>query len=644
MIEPERNIYLEDIPLIEAQERFANALKSNGRWDVLPGETLPLAQALNRVTAEPMWAKISSPHYHAAAMDGYAVHAKDTLDATETRPIGLLLGEQAYPIDTGDPLPSGTNAVIMIEDVQHLLPDQIEIRASVAPWQHVRLMGEDMVATELVLPVNHVLRPIDLGALAGCGHYMVSVRRQPRVILIPTGDELIPADHEPQPGQIIEYNSLVLAAQIVNAGGQAQVVDIVPDDQALLRAALQTALGQQPDLILILSGSSAGSQDYTASIVRELGELLVHGVAIRPGHPVILGMVENTPVIGIPGYPVSAALTGELFVLPVLAHWLGIPSPIDSLPRIQATMTRKYASPPGDDDYVRVTLAQIGDRVLATPLNRGAGVITSLVRADGLAHIPRFSEGIDIGGTVEVIIYHTLETIRRTVLAMGSHDPMIDLLGQFLATLFPGYRLASNHVGSMGGLTALRRGETHIAGVHLLDPATGEFNISYVKKYLPDTALTVMTFAHREQGLIVARNNPLNIQSIDDLLRLRYVNRQRGAGTRVLLDYELEKRGIPSQKIAGYEHEEYTHLGVAAAIASGIADCGLGVRNGAIAMNLDFIPVGWERYDLVIPDEHRQNPGVLHLLEVLTGDNFRQALSDQPGYDARETGVIQYQV
>jgi putative molybdopterin biosynthesis protein len=638
----ERNVYLNDIPLLEARARLEMALSDVERWQHLPGESIPLIEALGRITAEPVYAKLSSPHYHAAAMDGYALQANDTVYATETRPLTLKLQVQAYPVNTGDPLPSDTNAVVMVEDVQQPDSDHIEIRAPIVPWQHVRPMGEDMVATEMVLPINHAIRPVDLGAMAACGHKTAVVRRQPRVTIIPTGSELVPVGHWPQSGQIIEYNSIVLRAQVIELGGLVEITQIVPDDLERLRIAIREVWDSQPDLILVLSGSSSGSKDFTSSLIREMGNLLVHGVAVRPGHPVILGMIDRVPIIGVPGYPVSAALTGELFVQPLLAQWLGIPSPDESYPRVQAIMTRKTVSPIGDDDFVRVTVAQVGERLLATPLSRGAGVMTSLVRADGLAHIPRFTEGIDAGQPVEVMLYRSVDSIRQTVLAMGSHDTMLDLLGQYLATRHQGYRLTSAHVGSLGGLVGLKRKEAHIAGTHLLDATNGDYNISYVKQYLANEPLQVITFAHREQGLFVAKGNPLNIQSLDDLPNMRYVNRQRGAGTRVLLDYELAKRGIDSTRINGYNREEYTHLAVAAAIASGAADCGLGVRSGAIALDLDFIPVGWERYDLVIPDEHLDHPGVQGIIELLNEQAFQEVLAAQPGYDARETGKVQY--
>jgi len=656
-----RKVYLEDIPLDEACRRFIAAMESAGMWSAFPGEDVPLDGALGRVTAKPVWAALSSPGYHASAMDGYAVRSADTLGATETAPIQLRLGEQARYVDTGDPLPVWADAVIMIEQTQPVGEKAIEIQASVAPWTSVRPMGEDMVATELVLPANHVLKPVDLGALAGCGHTAVNVRRKPRVAIIPTGTELVTAEQAQRdglgPGDIIEYNSLVLAAQVREWGGEPTRYPIVPDDHERIKATVREAAVSH-DLVLINAGSSAGSEDFTARVVEELGTLLVHGVAVRPGHPVILGTVKcevesgernddsplaplftlYVPVIGVPGYPVSCALTGEIFVEPLLSHWLGLPP--REKPKLQAAITRKLLSPMGEDEWVRVTVGQVGDRTVAAPLSRGAGVITSLVRADGIVRIPRFSEGVDTGQNVTVELYRDPAEIGRTIVHIGSHDLCLDLLAQFLADA--DRRLTSANAGSLGGLVALRRGEAHLAGSHLLDPATGEYNISYVKQYLPGVPIVVVTFVHREQGLIVAPGNPKGIKGLADLARpdVRYVNRQRGAGTRLLLDYRLSQLGITPEQVKGYQREEYTHLAVAVAVQSGAAECGLGIAAAARALKLDFIPLEQERYDLVIPRTYYGSDLLRPLLDLIRGQAFRRAVSELPGYDATHMGDL----
>ncbi len=632
-----RKIYLEDIPLDEARAKLQAALLGAERAGPLEGELVPLADALGRVTAEPLRVRRSSPHFHCAAMDGYAVDAAATVSARETQALALRLGQDAYPVNTGDALPEGCNAVIMIENVNEADEETLLIYAAVAPWQHVRLMGEDMVTTETVLQVNHQLRPVDLGALAGCGHQRVLARRRPRVVIIPTGSELVPFEQEPGRGQLTEYNSLILSAQIREAGGETQVTDIVGDDAERLREALADALTQEPELILVLSGSSAGAHDYTAAAIKSMGEVLVHGIAVRPGHPVIIGMAA-TPVIGVPGYPVSAALTGELLALPLIRAWLGLTP--DEPATIAAVSTRKIASPIGDDDFVRVALAQIDGRIQATPLQRGAGVITSLVRADGLAHIPRFHEGVDRGGKLSVSLYQPLSAIERTLMIMGSHDPMLDLLATRLRLRSAAARLVSVNVGSIGGLVALRRGEAHVAGCHLFDPESASYNAPYLERYLRDEPVALVTFAQREQGLILPAGNPLDIKGIADLRRARYINRQRGAGTRVLFDYLLQQRDIAPAEIPGYAHEEVTHLAVAAAVADGIGDCGMGLRSAAEAMGLDFIGLTWERFDLAIPRRHLETAPVQALLETLNDADFKRELGAQSGYRSDQTGQV----
>lgn len=648
------SVYLHDIPLEEAQGRFEAALREAGRWGLLGKEEIPLDEgALERVLAEPVWARLSSPHYHAAAMDGFAVKAEDTAGATLTAPVSLPYGDRSSYVDTGDPLPGWADAVIPIEQVEALdeegqpagdprQPEIVRVREAFPPWKHVRVMGEDMVATQLVLPAGHVLRPVDLGAIAGSGHARVWVARRPRVAVLPSGTELVPPGEPVSPGEIVEYNSLVLAAQIRAWGGLPTRYPVTPDDLDQLRERVSAA-SREHDLILLNAGSSAGSEDFSARVVEALGELLVHGVAVRPGHPVILGMVDRegegrVPIIGVPGYPVSSALTGEIFVSPLLARWQGR-EPVRSR-TVQAALTRKVASPAGDDDYLRVAVGRVGERLLAAPLTRGAGVITSLVRADGLVVLPRGSQGAPAGETVTVQLLRTPEEIERTIFAVGSHDLTLDLLAQALAA--HGRRLASANVGSLGGLIALRRGEAHLAGSHLLDPESGEYNLGYVKRYLPGVSVKVVTLVGREQGLLVLPENPLEIESLEDLARpeVRFVNRQRGAGTRVLLDYHLDLKGIDRGSVAGYNQEEYTHLAVAAAVKSGRADVGLGIAAAAQALELDFVPLFEERYDLVIPSEHYADPLLAPLLDRIRDPAFAREVAALPGYDTSEMGRL----
>ncbi len=660
-------VYLHDIPLPEAKQRLLSALEEAGLDGVLGLEAIPLDEnALGRVLAEPIWAKISSPHYHASAMDGFAVRAADTEGALPTAPVLLSYETETVYVDTGDPLPSWANAVIPIENIEPLdvdgeissqarRPDAIRIRAAAAPWQHIRPMGEDMVATQLVLPAGHSLRPPDLGAIAGCGHDRVNVARRPKVAVIPTGSELVPVGASVERGDIIEYNSMVLAAQVKAWGGEATRYEIVPDEFEAIRDRVAEA-AQEHDLILLNAGSSAGSEDYSAEVVKALGQLLVHGIAVRPGHPVILGMVQrpkagdggesasvpgprsSVPIIGVPGYPVSTALTGEIFVEPLLARWLGR-RPAEPL-EMEATLTRKLVSPAGDDDYIRVAVGKVGERTLAAPLARGSGVITSLVRADGLVVAPRGSQGMPAGERVKVRLYRSPNEIERTIFVIGSHDITLDVLMQFLAAR--DRRVASANVGSIGGLVALRRGEAHLAGAHLLDPDTGDYNLPYLRKYLPDTAVRVISLVGRQQGLLVPKDNPKGIQRLGNLTNpeVRFVNRQRGAGTRLLLDYHLEQDDLSPQEIQGYQHEEYTHLNVAAAVASGRADCGLGIAAAAHALDLDFVPLFQERYDLIIPREFADGELLAPLMGVLEDPDFRAMVACLPGYDLEPMGKV----
>jgi len=627
--------FLRDVPAARALDAWRAAREAGGCPARLPAHLTPLAEATGRVTAAPVWASRSSPPFDAAGMDGIAVRAADTLGASETTPV--LLEPGAYDVvDTGDPMPDGRDAVVMREHV-HYAGGAAELRAAVPPYQHVRSIGEDVSAAELLLPEGHRLRAVDVAAAAAAGATELLVRRRPVVAVLPTGDEVRPVGTQPGPGEILDTNSLMLAAQAQAAGCEARTLPIEPDDPAGLAKAVSAAV-TSCDLLIIVAGSSAGRDDYTAQVIARLGALAVHGVAVRPGHPVVLGVVDGTPVLGAPGYPVSAALTFDIFAEPLLAELEGaVPR---SRPRARARLARKLASPLGMDDWVRVRLGVVGGSMVATPLPRGAGVLTSLVRADGLLVVPAGVEGHHPGEDVDIRLLRALDEIERTIVVIGSHDLVLDLAASALRAEDPAVTLASSNVGSLGGLVALRDGLCHLAGSHLLDPATGEYTMPYVRRVLGGAGVAVVRLVHRDQGLIVAPGNPLGLAGVGDLARpgVRYVNRQRGAGTRVLLDHELAAVGVAPADVDGYAREEPTHLAVAAAVAAGRGDAGLGILAAARAFGLGFVPVTREPYDLVVAAEAMESPLLAPLWALLQSDRFQAAVTELGGYSAKEMG------
>jgi putative molybdopterin biosynthesis protein len=631
--------FISDVPTESALRTWFDTCAAADCPMRLEAVNLSLQDAVGRVTAEPVWATRSSPVGDSAAMDGIAVRASDTAGATQTTP--LQLRPESYEVvDTGDPIPGGFDAVVMREHVHYVTTPEgeaAEIMSAVPPYAHVRSIGEDVSAGELLLPEGHRLRPVDVAAAAAAGATELVVRRRPRVAVIPTGDEIVQVGSPPQRDQILDTNSLMLVAQAREAGCESWATPIQPDVQEQISAVVREAAATA-DLVLVVAGSSAGRDDYTARVVDELGELAVHGVAVRPGHPVVLGAVDATPVIGVPGFPVSAALTFDIFALPLLAALEGAAPP--HRPQVSARLARKLPSVVGMDDWVRVRLGSVGGQVVASPLPRGAGVLTSLVRADGLLLVPAGVEGHHAGEEVSVQLLRRLPEIERTIVAIGSHDLVIDLAATALRSTDPTLTLVSTNVGSLGGLVALRDGLCHLAGSHLLHPKTGEYTLPYLDEMMGDRDLAVVRLVHRDQGLLVQPGNPRGITGLADLegADLSYVNRQRGAGTRMLLDQELRRLGIDPAKVSGYAREEPTHLAVAAAISAGRADCGMGIMAAARAFDLDFVPVSREPYDLVVEAGSLDDPLLAPLWKLLDSPDFHASIEALGGYATEETG------
>ena len=641
-----RRVYLAMKSLEEARELFLSRFGPDKRTGV---ETIPTEEALGRVTAVPVFAERSAPSFHSAAMDGIAVKAEWTYGTTERNPKILKIGKEAIWINTGQPLMDPFDAVIMVEKIHQVDEDHVEIRSPAYPWQNVRKVGEDIVATELLLPQNHRLRAYDMGALVSAGVFSVKVWQKPRVAIIPTGSELVHYDDLKEEGalsrgQIIEYNTLILAGLVRESGGIPTVYDIVPDNEEKIRDALAQAVDSEAHVVIINAGSSAGSKDYTVHIISEMGEVLVHGVAMMPGKPTILGVVNGKPVVGNPGYAVSATLSFEQFVRPLLYNLQG--SHAHKPKTIKVQPTRDIPSKLGLEEFLRVNIGRVGSRYVATPLARAAGSITTLTRAEGIIRIPALSEGVSQREEIEAELLVDVDDLLNTVVIIGSHDITLDILADEIRRKGENIRVSSGNVGSLGGLRALRKGTCHMSGSHLLDPETGQYNLSYIKRYLKGIPVSVYHLVLRDQGLIVAKGNPKGIKGIADLGRddITFVNRQAGSGTRVLLDYKLTQLAMKPESIKGYDHEEFTHMSVAVDVLSGAADCGMGIYAAARALNLDFIPMEREQYDLVIPTGMLDQSNIQAVLETIQSQAFRNRVTSLGGYDPSKSGQLWIEV
>ncbi|MFH1241633.1 MAG: molybdopterin biosynthesis protein [Pseudomonadota bacterium] len=641
-----RRIYLSMKSLEEAKDLFFSRFGPELRTGI---ETVKTEEALARVTAEPVFARRSAPSFHSAAMDGIAVKAEQTHGTTERSPRVLELERDAIWINTGQPLPEPFDSVIMVEKIHQVDEDHVEIRAPVYPWQNVRKVGEDIVATQLLLPQSHRISAYDLGALISAGVFSVRVWERPRVAIIPSGSELL--DHRIigdeeilGPGQIIDFNSTMLAGLVLESGGIPIVHDIIADVEEDIRKGLGRAVESDAHVVIINAGSSAGSKDFTVHAIDELGEVLVHGVTMMPGKPTILGIVNGKPVVGNPGYPVSAALSFEQFVRPLLYRLQGAHPP--KRHTIMVHPTRDIPSKPGMEEFLRVNIGKVGAKYVATPLPRAAGSITTLTRAEGIIRIPALSEGLSQGDEARAELLVDEEDLLNTVVIIGSHDITIDVLADEIRRRGYSIRISSGNVGSLGGLMALKKGTCHISGSHLLDTQTGQYNLSYIRRYLKGVRVSVFHLVLRDQGLIMAKGNPKDVRGMEDLARgdITFVNRQAGSGTRVLLDYKLNQLGIEPKSIKGYDHEEFTHMAVAVDVLSGAADCGMGIFAAAKALGLEFIQMEREQYDLIIPTGMLDLPNIRAVLETIRTQDFRERVKSLGGYDPSNSGQLWMEV
>ncbi len=632
-----RNIYLKSVEFNAALKLYREAMEQRNIRERV--EVIDTKSAMNRITATPVFARESSPNYSAAAMDGVAAISEKTRGASETRPVVLEKNRDFVYINTGGVVKAPYDTVIMIEDLVEMDEDHIEIRSSAPAWQHIREIGEDVVMGELILPSNHRLRPMDIGALLAGKVENMEVYQQPRVGILPTGSEIIDVADSGEAGKIIDSNSYMFEGMVRESGGIPKKYPVTMDDYALLKEKILQGT-RENDLFVINAGSSSGSKDFTADVIKELGEVIIHGVAIKPGKPIILGFIENKPVIGIPGYPVSAYIDFKYFVQPLIEKLGGRkPKPQRTM---EAVLARRVVSSLKHEEFIRMKVGKVGSKYMATALSRGAGVSTSLVKAEGILQVPKGLEGYEKGALVNIQLIKKPEEIENTLVSAGSHDVVMDLLSDWLQTSRPGSGLSSAHVGSFGGILALKNQECHMAPMHILDEAKGTYNKEMIQSHFPRGDMAIVKLVKRSQGLMVQKGNPKEITGLEDLTRegLQFVNRQRGAGTRILLDFYLKKLGISPSVISGYDRALTTHTAVAAAVSNNTADAGLGVYSAANALGVDFIPVEWEDYDLVIPRKHLEDPRILEMLELIKQEDFKKKIEDLGGYQTDEIGQV----
>ncbi len=628
--------YLTNVPLDQARKDYLQKLRENGFSAKV--ETVPVQSSYRRITSRAVYAKINAPHYAASAMDGIALSARDSFGATETTPIKLL-PDKFVPVDTGDPIPDGCDCVIMVEDIVKNDDGSVTIHSAASPWQHIRQIGEDICAGEMILPSFMEVTPAAIGAMIAGGVSELEVIRKPVVGIIPTGDEIVAPCSDPKPGEILEFNSSIFSAMLSDWDADAKTYPIVPDRFDAIRQTLEKAVSEC-DMVILNAGSSAGRDDYSAEAVRRVGKVLYHGIAIKPGKPAILGYSDEKPILGVPGYPVSGIIVIEELLRPLIDAWYGRQT--ESGSRTGAKLTRPLVSGLKYQEYVRVRMGYVGNKLVASPLPRGSGVVSSFMKADGMIEVPQGTEGFTAGEEVRVRLLGSKKKLKNTLVIIGSHDPLLDELADLIHREDHGLYLSSAHVGSMGGIMAVRRGEAHAAGIHLLDTETGEYNRSYINKYFPHGGVYLVRCVGRQQGLMLQKGNPLGIKTFSDISRegVRFVNRQKGSGTRVLTDWLCQKEKVDPDSVYGYDREEVTHNAVAVQISEGSADAGMGIFSAAKLYGLDFLPICIEEYDLLIPENVWGSGMVRQLIATLKSPEFRDRIEAMGGYTLDRPGEI----
>ena len=600
---------------------------------VLPSE------ALGRTLAEDVVSRRNVPHYTASAVDGYTVTALDSAGATHATPVLLESGSFAW-VNTGMPLLAG-DAVVMVEDTSLAEDGRLKIFKSLTQGENVRAVGEDVMAGQILAVAGDLVTPALISLFLCAAIADISVCARPRTLFIPTGDEIVDREswleRENIPaGVVVDSNSAFARAIFERWGFEIDVHPILPDDPAQIRAAIEEA-AKRYDLVLVSAGSAKGKRDHTADIFQDIGRMLFRAVRMKPGRPVMAANVGGKPVVCTPGFPMSCTVVLWSLVYPLLKTLANeslddaLKKSMDATGTIEAQFMLQHSSPAGVAEWLRLKIASVNGQLMAWPLTAGASVLWALAESDGIALLDEETLECEKGSRVRIYMTKKVDLAHR-LLFQGSDDPAIQLLVSLMRKC--GMDLAIRAVGSMGGLAALSRDEAHFAAAHLLEPADGSYNTSYIEKFSAGRHWRRQLVFYRQQGIIIAKGNPKNIRNFEDLTKgVVFENRQPGAGTRVLLDYMLKSKGFAAGDILGYDRQSITHLEAANKVASGVADATLGIKAAADALGLDFIAIAQEPYELVFAEGFETHEAASALLGAIASDEWRAKVERMGGYE-----------
>jgi putative molybdopterin biosynthesis protein len=625
--------FLEVVSAEEATKRFQAHLD----LAPLPAERVTLAAGLGRVLADDLAAPIDVPPFDRANVDGFALRAVDSVGAAESAPKELALNAEviacghapkvevrpgtATCIATGGVVPRGADAVVMIEHtelIEHM--PAIELRRPVTPGQFISYAGSDIARGETLMRKGQVIGSREVGMLAACGLAEIEVVRRPKVAVLSTGDELVALGDALRPGGVYDSNGAILAAAIAEAGGEPVPYGAFADDVATLERVVRRALAEC-DMVVLSGGTSKGAGDLSHRVVSQLGKpgILVHGVALKPGKPLCLAVADGKPIAVLPGFPTSAIFTFHAFVAPVIRARAGLPP--ESAQTVEARVPMRVASEMGRKEFVLVSLVSGEHGAVAFPSAKGSGAVTSFSQADGFIEIDALAGALDADSTARVTLIGE-SAHAPDVVIMGSHDIALDVVVGALAER--GYSARTIAVGSQGGVAAAQRGQCDIAPVHLIDPATGEYN-----KHLLSAEISLVKGWQRMQGVLFRSGDKrFEGHSAVEAAKIAVadpsclmVNRNAGAGTRVLIDQLLQGARPP-----GYANQPRSHNAVAAAIAQGRADWGVAIEPVSKMYGLGFLPLAPEHYDFLVVESRRQRPAVQAFLAALRDSTTRERI------------------